>query len=114
MLPASGAVRIDPDVPLDVACVIGCAMQTGVGAVFNTAKVERGATVVVMGLGGIGQAIVQGAVIAGASRVIASDPAEGRPEMASSFGATDLINPASDDLVSTVMDLAGGHGAEST
>ncbi len=112
VLPGSGAVRIDPDIPLDVACVIGCAMQTGVGAVFNTAKVERGATVVVMGLGGIGQAIVQGAVIAGASRIVASDPAEGRREMASSFGATDLLDPTSDDLVSTVMDLTGGQGVD--
>ena len=112
VVPASGAVRIDPDIPLDVACVIGCAMQTGIGAVFNTAKVERGATVVIMGLGGIGQAIVSGAVIAGASRIVASDPAEGRREMASNFGATDLIDPTSADLVSTVMDLTGGQGVD--
>lgn len=112
VVPASGAVRIDPDIPLDVACVIGCAMQTGVGAVFNTAKVERGATVVVMGLGGIGQAIVSGAAVAGASRIIASDPAEGRRDAASSFGATDLVDPAAVDLVSTVMDLTGGSGAD--
>lgn len=112
VVPASGAVRIDPDIPLEVACVIGCAMQTGVGAVFNTAKVERGATVVVMGLGGIGQAIVGGAAVAGASRIIASDPAEGRREMASSFGATDLVDPTAVDLVSTVMDLTSGTGAD--
>ena len=112
VLPASGAVRIDPDIPLDVACVIGCAMQTGMGAVFNTAQVQRGATVVVMGLGGIGQAIVSGAVVAGASRIVVSDPAEGRREMASNFGATDLIDPTSADLVSTVMDLTGGQGAD--
>ncbi|MCQ3806133.1 MAG: Zn-dependent alcohol dehydrogenase [Acidimicrobiaceae bacterium] len=112
VLPASGAVRIEPDIPLDVACVIGCAVQTGVGAVFNTAEVERGATVVVMGLGGLGAAIVSGAAVAGASRIIASDPAEGRRETASSLGATDLIDPTSDDLVSTVMDLTGGQGAD--
>jgi Zn-dependent alcohol dehydrogenase len=66
---ASGAVRISREVPLDVACVIGCAVQTGVGAVLNTARVEAGATVLVMGLGGIGLSIVQGACLAGASRV---------------------------------------------
>jgi S-(hydroxymethyl)glutathione dehydrogenase/alcohol dehydrogenase len=70
----SGAVRIDPAVPLDVASVIGCAVQTGVGAVLNTAHVEEGATVLVMGLGGVGISVVQGARIAGASRIIASDP----------------------------------------
>ncbi len=112
VLPASGAVRIDPDIPLDVACVIGCAMQTGVGAVFNTARVERGATVLVMGLGGIGQAIVSGASIAGAAQIVASDPAEGRREMASNFGATDLVDPTSDDLHARVMELTGGGGVD--
>lgn len=112
VVPASGAVRIDPDVPLDVACVIGCAMQTGVGAVFNTVGVERGATVLVMGLGGIGQAIVSGASIAGASRIVASDPAEGRRETASGFGATDLVDPAVDDLHARVMELTDGGGVD--
>ena len=73
-----GAVRIDADVPLDVACVIGCAVQTGVGAVLNTAGVEEGATVLVMGLGGIGLNVVQGARLAGASRIFASDPVADR------------------------------------
>ena len=70
----TAAVKVPDDVPLDVACVIGCAVQTGVGAVINTAKVEPGATVLVTGLGGVGLSIVQGAVVAGASRVIVSDP----------------------------------------
>ena len=87
-------LKIDHDVPLDVACVIGCAVQTGVGAVLNTARVEPGATVLVMGLGGIGLSIVQGAVLAGAARIIAADPLPARREVASRFGATDVLDPA--------------------
>ena len=109
---ASGAVRIDDDIPLDIACVIGCAMQTGVGAVFNTAGVERGSTVLVMGLGGIGQAIVQGAVVAGATNIIVSDPVESRREVASGFGATHLVDPTADDLDAAVADVTGGIGVD--
>src|SRR5499426_1521960 len=67
LAPATGAIRIASDVPLDVACVIGCAVQTGVGAVLNTARVEPGASVLVMSAGGIGLSIVQGARLAGAA-----------------------------------------------
>jgi len=79
---ASGAVKVGRDVPLDVACVIGCAVQTGVGAVLNTARVPEGATVLVMGLGGIGLSTVQGARIAGAARIFASDPLPARRKAA--------------------------------
>jgi S-(hydroxymethyl)glutathione dehydrogenase/alcohol dehydrogenase len=103
----SGAVRIDPDVPLDLASVIGCAIQTGVGAVLNTAGVEEGATVLVMGLGGVGLSIVQGARIAGASRIIASDPLAERRERALTFGASDIIDPTEGDVVAICQDLTG-------
>ena len=99
---ATGAVKIPDDVPLDVACVIGCAVQTGVGAVLNTARVEEGATVLVLGLGGIGLAIVQGARLAGAARIIASDPVAERREAARRFGATDLIDPRVEDVTERV------------
>jgi Zn-dependent alcohol dehydrogenase len=102
---ATGAVRIPADVPLNVACVIGCAVQTGVGAVLNTARVEEGATVLVMGLGGIGLSVVQGARIAGAARIIVSDPVPARREAAARFGATDLLDPATDDVVSRAKEL---------
>lgn len=105
--PATGAVKIPADVPLDVACVIGCAVQTGVGAVLNTAHVEEGATVLVMGLGGIGLSIVQGARLAGASRIIVSDPVAGRRATAARFGATDQIDPTAADILSRVMELTG-------
>ena len=73
-MPEVGVVKIDSGIPLDVACVIGCAVQTGVGAVLNTAGVEEGATVLVMGAGGIGITVTQGARLAGAARIIVVDP----------------------------------------
>lgn len=109
---ASGAVKVDDDTPLDVACVIGCAMQTGVGAVLNTARVPEGATVFVAGLGGIGVAIVQGARIAGASKIIVSDPVAERRAAAPKFGATDVIDPTSTDVISTVQQLTSGIGVD--
>lgn len=106
--PANGAVKIPPDVPLDVVCVIGCAVQTGVGAVLNTARVEAGASVLVMGLGGVGLSTVQGARVAGAARIIASDPVEDRREAAARFGATDLIDPTTEDVVARATELTDG------
>ena len=104
---AGGAVKIPSDVPLDVVCVIGCAVQTGVGAVLNTAAVEEGATVLVMGLGGVGQSVVQGARIAGAARIVVSDPVAERREAAKAFGATDLLDPTQDDVVERARAITG-------
>jgi len=112
VLPASAAVRIDSDIPLDVVCVIGCAVQTGVGAVLNTAAVEPGSSVLVMGLGGIGQAVVQGARIAGATVIVASDPVEGRREAATGFGATHVVDPGAEDLQEAVADITVGAGVD--
>ena len=102
---ARGAVKISKDVPLDVACVIGCAVQTGVGAVLNTARVEEGATVLVLGLGGIGLSVVQGARLAGASRIIVSDPVVERRNAAVAFGATDFIDPNEVDAVARSREI---------
>lgn len=104
---ANGAVKIPDDVPLDVACVIGCAVQTGVGAVLNTAQVEEGATVLVTGLGGVGLSVVQGARLAGASRIVVSDPVPERRESARALGATDFVDPTSDDVVARGMEITG-------
>lgn len=104
---ARAAVRIDPDVPMDVACVIGCAVQTGVGAAVNTAEVGPGDSVLIMGAGAIGVAIVQGAAIAGATRIIVSDPSADRRELAARFGATDVVDPTAADVVAATMDLTG-------
>jgi Zn-dependent alcohol dehydrogenase len=96
LAPASAAVKVPPEIPLDTACVIGCAVQTGVGAVLNTARVEPGASVLVLGLGGIGLSVVQGARIAGAARILVSDPVAARREAAEALGATDVLDPAGD------------------
>jgi Zn-dependent alcohol dehydrogenase len=90
-----------------VSGVIGCAMQTGVGAVLNTAGVAPGDTVLVAGLGGIGLAAVQGARIAGATTIIASDPVPERRDHARRLGATEVIDPATEDLVAAVMARTG-------
>jgi S-(hydroxymethyl)glutathione dehydrogenase/alcohol dehydrogenase len=107
LVDAAAAIKVPDDTPLDIACVIGCAVQTGVGAVFNAARMEPGATVLVMGLGGIGIAIVQGARIAGASRIIVSDPIEERRAAAAHFGATDVLDPGTTDVVAAAHALTG-------
>jgi S-(hydroxymethyl)glutathione dehydrogenase/alcohol dehydrogenase len=110
---ATGAVTIPDDVPLEVACVLGCAVQTGVGAVLNTAGVEEGATVLVMGLGGVGISVVQGARLAAASTVIVSDPVPERRELAMRLGATHALDPTTDDVVAAAHDLTeGGVGVD--
>jgi Zn-dependent alcohol dehydrogenase len=109
---ANAVVKVDADTPLDLICLIGCAVQTGVGAVLNTAAVPPGATVLVMGLGGIGQSIVQGARIAGATRVLVSDPVAERRAKAVGFGATDTIDPSDTDVLAAVRDLTRGAGVD--
>lgn len=85
--------KIDPKAPLDKVCLLGCGVTTGIGAVLNTAKVEKGANVAVFGMGGIGLSVIQGAKMAGAEKIIAIDINDAKFEMAKDFGATDFINP---------------------
>ncbi|RGE21070.1 alcohol dehydrogenase catalytic domain-containing protein [Leucobacter sp. wl10] len=92
VVPASGAIKVRDDAPLDVIAVVGCAVATGVGAVLNTAAVEPGATVAVIGCGGVGLNVVQGAKLAGAERIIAIDVVPDKTRMALQFGATDRID----------------------
>lgn len=73
VVPASGAIRVRPDEPLDLAALAGCTVATGVGAVHNTAEVEPGATVAIIGCGGVGLSCVQGGRLAGAARIVAVD-----------------------------------------
>jgi len=98
-----GAVKIPDDVPLDVACVIGCAVQTGVGAVLHTADVQAGDTVLVLGLGGVGLSVVQGARLAAATTIIVSDPVAERREAAVALGATHSIDPTTENLLAQVQ-----------
>jgi len=104
---AENLIKIDPKIPLDCAALVGCGVTTGVGAVFNTAKVEPGASVAVFGCGGVGLSVIQGAAIAGAGRIIAIDTLEPKLEMARRFGATDTIL-FKDDPVKELKKLTGG------
>lgn len=108
----TGAVKIPHDIPLELVAVIGCAVQTGVGAALRTAAVAAGDTVLVMGLGGIGISVVQGARIAGASRIVVSDPNRDRRDAAARFGATDAIDPTAADVAESVRALTGGIGVD--
>ncbi|MGQ4808352.1 Aryl-alcohol dehydrogenase [Candidatus Entotheonellaceae bacterium PAL068K] len=101
-------VKVRHDMPLDRAALIGCGVTTGVGAVINTAKVPPGSTVAVIGCGGVGLSAVQGAVIAGAGRIIAVDTLPTKLELAQICGATDLVNASDGDAVEQVKDLTGG------
>jgi S-(hydroxymethyl)glutathione dehydrogenase / alcohol dehydrogenase len=93
VVPEIALAKVNPKAPLEKVCLLGCGVTTGIGAVLNTAKVEKGATVAVFGLGGIGLSVIQGAKMAGAKRIIGIDINDGKKEMAMKMGATDFINP---------------------
>jgi S-(hydroxymethyl)glutathione dehydrogenase / alcohol dehydrogenase len=93
VVPEIALAKVNPKAPLEKVCLLGCGVTTGIGAVLNTAKVEKGATVAVFGLGGIGLSVIQGAKMVGAKRIIAIDINDGKKEMAMKMGATDFINP---------------------
>jgi S-(hydroxymethyl)glutathione dehydrogenase/alcohol dehydrogenase len=101
-------VKIRDDMPLDRAALIGCAVMTGVGAVFRTAQVEPGSTVAVIGCGGVGLSAINGADLAGASRVFAVDVVPSKLELARRFGATDTIDASGGDPVEQVKERTGG------
>jgi len=101
-------VRIRPDVPLDRVALIGCGVTTGLGAVFNTARVPAGSTVAVIGCGGIGLSVVQGARIAGAARIIAVDTAAWKLDLARRLGATDTVDGATENPVPRVVETTAG------
>lgn len=108
----SQVVSVPDDMPLEAAALVGCGVITGVGAVINTAQVEAGSSVVVLGLGGVGINAVQAARLAGARHVIAVDLLDSKLETAQEFGATHLINAARSNAVQIVKDLTGGRGAD--
>lgn len=93
VLPEIAVAKINPEAPLEKVCLLGCGITTGIGAVLNTAKVEPGSSVAIFGLGGIGLAVIQGAVMARAERVIAIDINPAKFELATQLGATDCVNP---------------------
>lgn len=104
----SSAISIPKDIPLDVAALVGCGVTTGVGAALNTAKVQKGSTVLVIGCGGVGMNVIQGAKIAGASVIVAMDRFENKAEEAKRFGATHGTTP--EGLDSLKNEVTGGAG----
>ena len=112
VVPQQNLVKIDNDYALEKAALVGCGVTTGVGAVLNTAKVEPGSSVAVIGTGGVGLNAIQGAVLVQAERIIAVDIAEKKLDFAQSFGATDVVNAATCDPVEAVRELTNGLGVD--
>ncbi|MDX1459853.1 MAG: S-(hydroxymethyl)glutathione dehydrogenase/class III alcohol dehydrogenase, partial [Xanthomonadales bacterium] len=110
VLPEISVAKVNPQAPLDKVCLLGCGITTGIGAVLNTAKVEAGASVAVFGLGGIGLSVIQGAVMAGAGRIVEIDINEDKFDMARMLGATDFVNPKDYDapIQDVIVDLTDG------
>jgi S-(hydroxymethyl)glutathione dehydrogenase/alcohol dehydrogenase len=105
------AVVIDPAMPLDLACLLGCAVLTGVGVVRNTVKAQAGDHVVVIGCGGVGLNTVQAAKLAGAAEIVAVDVSDEKLDAAKTFGATTVVHALRDDLNQVVASVCGGLGA---
>jgi S-(hydroxymethyl)glutathione dehydrogenase/alcohol dehydrogenase len=112
LLHENSLVKIDPDLPLDRAALVGCGVLTGVGAALRTSGLQAGQTVAVFGCGGVGLAIVQGARIGGARQIIGVDVFDGKLEMAKRVGATHVVNSANDDPVKAVRALTKGAGVD--
>ncbi|PZC44734.1 MAG: S-(hydroxymethyl)glutathione dehydrogenase / alcohol dehydrogenase [Chloroflexi bacterium] len=114
VVPESACIKLPQGFPLDQAALMGCSVPTGVGAVINTAQVEAGSTVAVVGCGGVGLNIIQGARLVNAGKIIAVDISDGALKMAERFGATDGVNSSKEDPVARVRELTGGLGADYT
>lgn len=101
-------VAISPEMPLDKAAVIGCAVTTGAGTIFNACKVTPGESVAVIGCGGVGLAAVNAAKIAGAGRIVAADPVPEKRALAERLGATDTVDPLADNAAKQIVELTKG------
>lgn len=112
VVPERACVKIDASFPLDLAALVGCGMVTGVGAVVNSAHVEPGASVAVIGCGGVGLAALQGARLAGASPIIAVDRMPAKLPLARQCGATEVVDASSVDAVGAVRELTAGRGVD--
>jgi alcohol dehydrogenase len=101
-------VKIDPDLPLELAALFGCGVLTGVGAAVNTARIEPGQSVAVIGLGGVGLSAVLGARLAGARQIVAVDLSDDKLAFAAKLGATHAVNAGSPDAASEIKRISGG------
>lgn len=114
VIPAIGAVKIPKDIPFDIAALIGCGVLTGVGAALNTADIQEGDTVAVIGCGGVGLNVIQGAALANAYPVVAIDLFDNKLEQARAFGATHLVNARTQDAAEVLKELSRGAGLDAT
>jgi NDMA-dependent alcohol dehydrogenase len=112
VVPEVGAVKVPADFDLKLAALIGCGVLTGAGAAMNTADIHPGDTVAVVGCGGVGLNVIQGARIAGAAEIIAVDMNETKLSLAKEFGATAVVNASQADPVSQVMEMTAQRGAD--
>lgn len=110
VVPEISLAKVDDEAPLEQVCLLGCGVTTGIGAVHNTAKVQKGDTVAVFGLGGIGLAVIVGAKQAGASRIIGIDLNPGKFDLARELGATDVVNPKDHEaaIQDVIVELTDG------
>ncbi|MBC2867454.1 S-(hydroxymethyl)mycothiol dehydrogenase (plasmid) [Streptomyces cellulosae] len=112
LVAAGQCTKVDPEVSPAVAGLLGCGVMAGIGAAINTGQVGRGDSVAVIGCGGVGDAAIAGARLAGAAKIIAVDIDDRKLEMAKTMGATHTVNSRTSDLVGEVRALTGGHGAD--
>ena len=109
VVPEVSLAKIRKDAPLDKVCLLGCGVTTGIGAVLNTAKVTPGSSVAVFGLGDVGLSVIQGAVMAGAERIIGVDTNSKKFELAGQLGATEFLNPTNvDDVEAAIIEATDG------
>jgi S-(hydroxymethyl)mycothiol dehydrogenase len=112
LVAAGQCTKVNPEIKPEVAGLLGCGVMAGLGAALNTAGVSRGDSVAVIGCGGVGNAAILGAVLAGARKVIAVDVDDRKLDWARGFGATDTVNSRSADPVATIQELTEGNGAD--
>ncbi|WP_326635963.1 S-(hydroxymethyl)mycothiol dehydrogenase [Streptosporangium sp. NBC_01755] len=112
LVAAGQCTKVDPSAPAQVAGLLGCGVMAGLGAAINTGGVTRGDSVAVIGCGGVGDAAILGARLAGASKIIAVDVDDRKLGWAKEFGATHTVNSRTSDVVETVRELTGGNGAD--
>jgi S-(hydroxymethyl)mycothiol dehydrogenase len=108
----AGAVKVPPELPVEQACLLGCAVATGVGSVLNTAQQWPAARAAVIGCGAVGLSVIQGARIARAAQIVAVDVAPAKLELARRFGATDTVDASAEDPIAAVRDRTGGEGVD--
>jgi S-(hydroxymethyl)glutathione dehydrogenase / alcohol dehydrogenase len=112
VVPETGAIPIRRDAPLRIAALVGCAVPTGIGAVINTARVEPGASVLVIGCGGVGLSVIMGASLVSAWPIIAVDVVESKLDLARRAGATEALSLEGDDLIDALRELTAGRGVD--